>query len=247
MSNLSFLEQQLAEAKRQAEIAKTYQEQPGYIWTVYLNNNSPYRDRTGHLGQVKGVVAVNGAEELLAEYGSAMKAWVYGADSIVGEHKTGSSCQYFTPVNFMVDEEVFPITEADSIVTLGQVTGKLYTTSSGEKVVLPLGQMVPDDYIPVQELIFKAYLTDGLVLGSAKAWDPQAQNIFKGQSGATIAERLKANSELFRDNQAKGLAGWRNKQQMMMASSVAAGVDAVVGAANAVATPAARRTRNKGV
>lgn len=216
-----------AQAKQAAELEKrqAYFSQPGYIWSLYFNNNCPFNSQTGHLAQVKGVKAVNGAPELAEEYSQPFKAWVYDADALVSKNSTGFRIEYFLPAIDMQSEDSFPITETGALVSKGGKTGLLYEDAEGNEVMLTKNQEVPEDYTPIFEYVFKAYLKNGFVPGTEKAWDPRANNVFKGISATDLANKLRANSERFVKNQAIGLQGWRNAKKG--ASNVAAMAAAV--------------------
>ena len=216
-----------AEARQTEELKKkqAYFSQPGYTWSLFFNSNSPYNAQTGHLAQVKGVKAENGAPELAPEYSQPFKAWVYDADALVSKHSTGFRVDYFLPATDMEGEDSFPITEVGALVSRGGKTGLLYEDTEGNEVMLTKNQEVLEDYIPISEYVFKAYLKNGFIPGTEKAWDPRANNVFKGISATDLASKLKTNSERFLKNQAVGLQGWRNAKKG--ASNVAAMAAAV--------------------
>lgn len=217
-----------AQSKQAEELAKkrAYFAQPGYVWSLYFNSNTPFNSQTGHLAQVKGVKAVNGATELPSEYSQPFKAWVYDADALVSKNSTGFRVDYFLPATDMDSEDSFPITEVGALVSRGGKTGLLYEDSEGNEVMLTKNQEVPEDYTPISEYVFKAYLKVGLIPGTEKAWDPRATNVFRGVSATELANKLKANSDRFVRNQAIGLQGWRNAKNT---SSNLAAMAAAVG------------------
>ena len=230
-----------AEARQAEELAKkqAYFSQPGYTWSLYFSSNSPYNAQTGHLAQVKGVKAENGAPELAPEYSQPFKAWVYDADVLVSKHSTGFRVEYFLPAVDMEGEDSFPITEVGALVSRGGKTGLLYEDSEGNEVMLTKNQEVPGDYTPISEYVFKAYLKNGFIPGTEKAWDPRATNVFKGVSATDLANKLKANSERFVKNQAAGLQGWRNAKN---ATSNVAAMAAAVGTPTSDAPNKSRRS-----
>jgi hypothetical protein len=235
-----------AEAKRLEDLQKkqAYFGQPGYVWSLYFNSNTPYNAQTGHLAQVKGVKPVNGAAELAEEYSQPFKAWVYDADAFVSKNSAGFKLEYFMPATDMESEEAFPISEVGCLASRNGKTGLLYNDAEGNEVMLTRNQEVPEDYVPIMEYIFKAYLKTGFIPGSEKAWDPRATNVFKGVSATDLANKLKANSERFVKNQAIGLQGWRTARNS--ASNVAA-MAAAVGTPTSDAPTTKTRRSSKSV
>jgi hypothetical protein len=235
-----------AEARQHEELKRKqeYFNQPGYIWSLYFNSNSPYNAQTGHLAQVKGVKAVNGASELAAEYSQPFKAWVYDADAVVSKNASGFKLEYFMPATDMESEEAFPISEVGCLASRNGKTGLLYNDAEGNEVMLTRNQEVPEDYVPIMEYIFKAYLKTGFIPGSEKAWDPRANNVFKGVSATDLANKLKANSERFVKNQKIGLQGWRTAKN---STSNVAAMAAAVGTPTSDAPTTKTRRSSKSV
>jgi len=244
----ALLEASQKAAAAQLERQQAYFNQPGYICTVNINRNAPYNAQTGHLGQVKGMRAENGAPELPPEYSLQIKAWVFGADQILAKHDTAVRLEYFLPASHLDNEDTYPITQIDAIVSKGGAGGKIYINPSNpeETAFVRIRQPIPEGWTAQQEYVFRVYLSEGFIPDTDKAWNPQAGNPFAGQTSEQIAQQLASNSLLFKKSQAEGLAGWKAQKAAATAElPTTEAVNSVLAAAASLPTTEPTKTRSR--
>lgn len=204
--------EQAREERKAARLAKQKEmlSQPGYIWTVYFNNNAPYTASQGwYLASCKLTETVNGAASLPEGFSNKFTAWAYKAEQIVARNKSSFQVQVFVPESDFQDEETVPFFEIDLIINEGGINGRLCQDAEGNETIVGRGMPIPTGFQTVKEIALRFQVEPFLVPGSERYWNPQAANPFAGLESNKINDLVSKSAALFKRKQESGLNAWR--------------------------------------